>query len=393
MSLFVTTTPDAPAVPLTQQMQTFINGLMTLDPTQAAIRGGLSILVFIGAALLIWGIRLVLKTLSDRLVGNGAKEGPHRHISIGRWSMRIARITILIAALLIVLRVWGFDLETLSKGPVGAVLGVAGRIALIIVLALGAIEITQLALNQIFTRIASRAKNARRASQLRTLAPVLTAVCTTTFVVVATMMTLSEVGVEIGPLLAGAGIVGLAVGFGAQTIVKDFLTGIFLIVEDTVSIGDTVKIGDFSGTVEEMSLRTIKLRDYDGTLHVFPYSEAQVIHNRTKGFSYAVFEIMISNSAQIAVAMDLMKQVGDELKSDPPNAAAILADIEIAGVDKLSDAGILLKGRIRTAPGAQWRIGRDYLRRIKLAFDQARVEMPTPLLKMVTMTTPDGASN
>lgn len=392
MSLFVTTTPDAPAVPLAQQLQTFINGLMTLDPTQAAIRGGLSVLVFVGAALLIWGIRLVLKTLSDRLIGNG-REGQHRHMSIGRWSLRIARIAILLAALLIVLRVWGFDLETLSKGPVGVVLGVAGRIALIIVLALGAIEITQLGLNQVFTRIASRAKNARRASQLRTLAPVLTAVCTTTFVVVATMMTLSEVGVEIGPLLAGAGIVGLAVGFGAQTIVKDFLTGIFLIIEDTVSIGDVVKIGDFSGSVEEMSLRTIKLRDYDGTLHVFPYSEAQVIHNRTKGFSYAVFEIMISNSAQIAVAMDLMKQVGDEIKSDPPNAAAILADIEIAGVDKLSDTGILLKGRIRTAPGAQWRIGRDYLRRIKIAFDQARVEMPTPLLKMVTMTTPDGASN
>lgn len=392
MSLFVTTTPSAPSVPLTQQLQTFISGLTTLDPTQAAIRGGLSLLVFIGAALLIWGIRLVLKTLSERLAGNG-KDGPHRHVAIGRWSMRIARIAILIAALLIVLRVWGFDLETLSKGPVGAVLGVAGRIALIIVLALGAIEITQLGLNQIFTRIASRAKNARRASQLRTLAPVLTAVCTTTFVVVATMMTLSEVGVEIGPLLAGAGIVGLAVGFGAQTIVKDFLTGIFLIIEDTVSIGDTVKIGDFSGTVEEMSLRTIKLRDYDGTLHVFPYSEAQVIHNRTKGFSYAVFEIMISNSAQIAVAMDLMKQVGDEIKSDPPNAGVILHEIEIAGVDKLSDAGILLKGRIHTAPGAQWRIGRDYLRRIKLAFDKARVEMPTPLLKMVTMTTPDGASN
>lgn len=390
--MFVTATPQAPTPPLAEQLQSFVNGLMTLDPTQAAIRGGLSVLVFIGAALLIWGIRLVLKTLTDRLAPADPNAPPRKRLGIGRWSMRIARIAIVIAALLIVLRVWGFDLETLSKGPVGAVLGVAGRIALIIVLALAAIEIASLAISQIFSRIAKRAKNARRASQLRTLAPVLTAVCTTTFVVAATMMTLSEVGIEIGPLLAGAGIVGLAVGFGAQTIVKDFLTGIFLILEDTVSIGDTVRIGDFSGTVEEMSLRTIKLRDYDGTLHVFPYSEAQVIHNRTKGFSYAVFEIMISNSAQIAAALDLMKKVGDELKADPANAGAILHDTEIAGVDKLSDAGILLKGRIRTAPGAQWRIGREYLRRIKLAFDEARVEMPTPLLKMVTMTTPDGAS-
>src|SRR5262245_48122394 len=125
MSLFVTTTPQAPpAPPLAEQLQSFVNGLMTLDPTQAAIRGGLSVLVFIGAALLIWGIRLVLKTLADRLAPADPNAPKRKSMGIGRWSMRIARIAIVIAALLIVLRVWGFDLETLSKGPVGAVLGV-----------------------------------------------------------------------------------------------------------------------------------------------------------------------------------------------------------------------------------------------------------------------------
>ncbi|WP_395646565.1 mechanosensitive ion channel family protein [Terricaulis sp.] len=390
--MFVTTPPQTPAPRFSELVQSFLNGLLALDPTQAAIRGGLSILVFIGAALLIWGIRLVLKTLSERLIPADPNAPPRKRTGIGRWSMRIARIAIVLAALLIVLRVWGFDLATLSKGPVGAVLAAAGHIALIIVLALVAIEIASLAINQVFTRIAKRSKNARRASQLRTLAPVLTGVTTTTFVVIATMMTLSEVGVEIGPLLAGAGIVGLAVGFGAQTIVKDFLTGIFLILEDTVSIGDAVKIGEFGGVVEDMSLRTIKLRDYDGTLHVFPYSEAQVIHNSTKGFSYYVFELTISKSDDIERATVLMREVGDVVCKDPRFAGVALAPLEIAGVDKISDAGIVLKGRIRTAPGQQWALGREFLRRIKIAFDEGGVETPTAMLKMVAMQSPPGAS-
>jgi small conductance mechanosensitive channel len=338
--------------------------------------------VFVGAALLLWGIRLMLKTLVERLTPGG--DVPHRHRDIGRWSMRIARFAILIAAVLVVFRVWGFDLELLTKGPVGAVLAVAGRIILIIVLALAGIEISQLAIRQVFGRIAERAKNIRRASQLRTLSPVLSGVATTTFIIVGAMMALSEVGVEIGPLLAGAGIVGLAIGFGAQTIVKDFLTGIFLILEDAVSVGDVIRIGDSGGTVEEMSLRTIKLRDFDGTLHVFPYSEAQVIHNKTKSFSFAVFEMNLAHSADITRALDLMKQAGDQIRSEEAFAPFILQPIEVVGVDKLSDAGVMLKARIKTAPGKQWMITREYNRRIKEEFDTGGVEFNATQLKLVT---------
>lgn len=370
--------PSEPTVSFADQLQTFIAGLMSLDPEQAAIRGGLTVLVVLGGALMMWGLRLLLKTVADRFAPTEPGDTPRKRDTIGLWTLRIARVAVFIAALLVVLRVWGFDLEQLTKGPVGAVLGTAGRIALIIVLSLAAIEVSQLAIRQVFSRVATRAKNIRRASQLRTLAPVLTGVTTTTFVLVGTMMALSEVGVEIGPLLAGAGIVGLAVGFGAQTIVKDFLTGIFLIVEDAVSVGDTVRIGDFSGKVEEMSIRTIKLRDFDGTLHIFPYSEAQVIHNSTKSFSYAVFELAISYASDVNEALDLMKKTGDQMRSEEAFAGLISAPIEIAGVDRFTDTRVMLKARIKTAPGKQWTVTREFLRRIKRAFDDADIELAPP---------------
>ena len=202
------------------------------------------------------------------------------------------------------------------------------------------------------------------------------------------MMALSEVGVEIGPLLAGAGIVGLAVGFGAQTIVKDFLTGLFLIMEDSVSIGDVVKIGEFGGAVELMSLRTIKLRDFNGTLHIFPYSEAQVIHNQTKDFSFAVFELPLDHNADIAKALELMKQIGDEIRAEPALNGLIVSPIEIAGVDRVSEAGVLLKARIRTAPGKQWTVQREYLRRIRLAFEREGIDFTQTTTRMIMPEAP-----
>lgn len=373
---FAAAADPTPPPSLAEQLQSFVAGVMTLDPEQAAIRGGLSVLVFVGAALMMWGLRLVLKAAAERFAP-AADGAPRRRLPIGRWTLRIARIAIFLTALLVMLRVWGFDFAQLSQGPVGAVLGTAGRIALIIVLSLAAIEISQLAIRQVFSRVANRARNPRRASQVRTLAPVLTGVSTTALVIAATMMSLAEVGVEIGPLLAGAGIVGLAIGFGAQTIVKDFLTGVFLIIEDAVSVGDVVMIQEFGGVVEEMSIRTIKLRDFDGTLHIFPYSEAQVIHNRTKGFSFAVFNLQVAHGADVALALEIMRRTGDDLRGEESFAPFLASPIEVVGVDQLIDTGVMLKARIKTAPGKQWMIQREYLRRIKLAFDAADIDMAT----------------
>lgn len=389
-----TTEPAAPSAPasttvdtLIAHAQDFLSGLFALDPEQALIRAGLTVLTILGGALLVWGLRTLLKALTERVAPEHAADPNKKRVPIGRWTIRIARFAIGVAVVLAVLRIWGFDYADLREGPLGAFLGVATRVALILFISFAAIEVLNLAITNIFARIAKRARNARRAAQVRTLAPLLSGIVTTLFVLIAAMMTLSEFGVEIGPLIAGAGIVGLAVGFGAQTLVKDFLTGIFLIVEDTVSIGDIIGIGEFGGVVEDMSLRTIKLRDFDGTLHVFPYSEAQVIHNRTKSFSFAVFDLSVDYSADIPRAIEVMKKTGAELRADPDFAPLIIDDIEVVGVDQLADSAVMLKARIKTHPAKQWSVKREYLQRVKAAFDEAGVVIPFPTLKLIP---PDG---
>ena len=383
----MTTTPppapaDQPLNTLVQQVQDFIAGVLTLDPQQALLRGGLSFLVLIGAVIIIWGLHVILKSITEHIAPKDETDQKRRD-NIGRWIMRVVCLVIFVGALILILRLWGFNFSDLRDSPIYAIFSVLWRIAVILVLALAAIELGQLGIRRVFERVAARARNPRRAAQIRTLGPVLSGLATTIVVIIAAMMALSEVGVEIGPLLAGAGIVGLAVGFGAQTIVKDFLTGLFLIMEDSVSIGDIVKIGNFSGTVEDMSLRTIKLRAYDGTLHIFPYSEAQVISNSTKMFSYAVFEFPLDHNNDISKALEIMQRVGNELREDPTFAGVILAPIDIAGVDKVSEAGVLLKARMRTTPGKQWSVQRDYLRRIRLAFERAGIEFNQSTTRLI----------
>jgi small-conductance mechanosensitive channel len=387
----MTTTPTPPQdqtfSTLAQHIEDFVSGLLSLDPEQALLRAGLSFLVLLGAAIIIWGLHIVLKSITERIApkDDGA---PRPRLNIGRWTMRVARLAIFIAAIIIIMRLWGFDFASLRDSPIYAVFSVLGRIAIILVLALAAIELGQLGIRRTFDRVASHARNPRRAAQIRTLGPLLSGLATTIVVIIGAMMTLSEVGVEIGPLLAGAGIVGLAVGFGAQTIVKDFLTGLFLIMEDSVSVGDVVKIAEFSGSVESMSLRTIKLRDFNGTLHIFPYSEAQVIHNMTKDFSFAVFEFPLDHSSDITKALELMKATGDEIKADPNFSSNIVSPIEIAGVDRVSEAGVMLKARIRTAPGKQWGIQREYLRRIRLVFEREGIEFTQTTTRLIAPEPP-----
>lgn len=368
---------DINASGLITTLETFAREVMSLDPEQAAIRGGLTVLVIVAAMLLIWGLRVMLKTLVARVAPEAADAAPRKKIPIGRWTMRIARIAVIIAALFAVLRIWGIDTADISNSPLGIFLSHAGRVAFILLIAFGAIELTQIAIASSFGRVAKNARNARRAAQVRTLAPLLSGVATSVLIVLASMMALSEFGVEIGPLIAGAGIVGLAVGFGAQTLVKDFLTGVFLIVEDAVSVGDAVTIAGVSGVVEAMSLRTIKLRDGEGTLHIFPYSEAQVIQNHTRDFGFAMFTVALDYSADIDQAIALMRAVGAELRADPDFSMRITADAEIMGVDQLSESAVILKGRLRTQAGARGPVKNEYLRRIKRAFDEAG--LPTPL--------------
>lgn len=194
----------------------------------------------------------------------------------------------------------------------------------------------------------------------------------------AVIMILKEMNFDIRPLLAGAGVVGVAVGFGAQSIVKDMLGGLFLLMENQIRVNDVAIINGKGGLVEEINLRTTVLRDEDGSVHIFPNGAIQGISNLTREYSYYVFSLSVSYREDPDRAMQVLKEIAEQLKSEETYQSAILAPLEVMGVDKLGDAGMVLKARFKTLPGKQWLVGREMNRRIKKQFQDADVEMPFP---------------
>lgn len=353
--------------------------LNSLGAPALAVSTGLSILLVLAAVIASIALSKLSRILVRRILGATATEKMTRETQ-PRAMLGLIQFAVWATAIIVLLHVWGFNIVGWGGG---ALLAGAARLLVILILAVAVWEIGAVVLGALFRRAASKADNSRRAAQLRSLEPMTRSAVRSIVAVFAGMVIISQLGVEIGPLLAGAGVVGIAVGFGAQTLVKDYLTGFSLILEDIVSVGDIVRIGDDGGLVEMMALRTIRLRDFDGTLHVIPYSEAQVVHNLTKVFSYYVFDLPISYDSDIDKALALMRTVGAEMWRDPEFRDAILEPIEVVGVDKLADSGVILKARIKTQPIQQWNIGREYNRRIKLAFDKADIEIPVPHLKLI----------
>jgi len=351
-----------------------VNQIASLSPAEAAIDVGLTIGDVLAAAALIWILDRLLRRGVERLAQRGLVEGASADggpkAAAASWGL--LKVAIIAVAALMILQIWGV-------APLGWLSGSGGttalRVAVLVVVGAGGVEICGRVIERIFHGLATRSRDVRRAAQFHTLRPIVKGLTNGCLVLFLGLTLLSELGVKIAPLLAGAGVVGVALGFGAQTLVKDFLTGLFLIIEDIVSVGDNVMIGNYSGWVESMTLRTIRLRDFDGALHVFPYSEAQVIHNRTKSFSYAVFEPKISYVSDLEQATAVMRQVGGALKADKKFAQMILEPLEVVGVDQFTDVGVVVKARIKTTPGNQWRVQREFNRRLKPAFDAQRVEI------------------
>lgn len=196
--------------------------------------------------------------------------------------------------------------------------------------------------------------------------------------VVAGMLLLMQVGVNVAPLIAGAGIVGLAVGFGAQDLVRDVITGFFLLLENHVRKGDVAIINGTGGLVEDIGLRTIVLRDNSGTVHVFQNGKVQTLSNMTKGWSAMVFDVGVAYKEDTDAVVAVMREVSEELRADPEFADKILEPMDIFGVDSFGDNAVVIKGRLKTRPIEQWSVGREYRRRLKKAFDAKNIEIPFP---------------
>ncbi|MDP2381456.1 MAG: mechanosensitive ion channel family protein [Nitrospirota bacterium] len=195
---------------------------------------------------------------------------------------------------------------------------------------------------------------------------------------VGVMMILSEVGIDLKPLLAAAGLGGLAIGFGAQSLVKDLISGFFILLENSILVGDVVEVAGVAGVVEKIELRTIRLRDLSGNVHVVPNGVIDKVKNMTRDFSYYLFEIGVAYRENVDEVMTVLQDIAEELRRDPLFADDILAPLDMLGVDKFADSAVIIKSRIKTVPLKQWRVGREMNRRIKQTFDAKGIEIPFP---------------
>ena len=192
------------------------------------------------------------------------------------------------------------------------------------------------------------------------------------------MILLKEFGLDIGPLIASAGVIGLAIGFGAQELVRDIISGFFILLENQIRTGDVAIINGTGGSVEKIELRTISLRDFSGVVHIFQNGKIDTLANMTKEWSAIVFDIGVAYKEDVDKVMDVIKEVGKDIKEDATFGPKIINDIEVFGVDSFGDSAVVIKARIKTKPIEQWNVGREYRRRLKYAFDAKKIEIPFP---------------
>ena len=255
---------------------------------------------------------------------------------------------------------------------------------IIVVLFLIAIKITAVLINKLSATLIDRATKSptvdtnEATKRINTLTMISYKSVIIMLWVMFLMLILQKVGVNIGPILASVGIIGLAVGFGAQELVRDIISGFFMILENQIRTGDVAIINGTGGLVESIELRTVTLRDQSGTVHIFQNGKISSMSNMTKDWSAMVFDIGVAYKEDTQKVMEVIKQVGDELKDDPAFSDDIIEPIEVMGLNEFGDSAIVIRARIKTKPIKQWGVGREYRKRLKSRFDELNIEIPFP---------------
>jgi small conductance mechanosensitive channel len=257
------------------------------------------------------------------------------------------------------------------------------RIALLIAAAYIATKVLRAALNRlesflIYATERTETIPGAAGKRIRTLTGVLWTIGCGVLWFVVVLVAFSQLGLNIGPILAGAGVAGLAVGFGAQYLVKDLVSGFFLILENQVRVGDVAVINGTGGLVEAITFRTVVLRDMAAVVHVFPNGSINTLSNMTKDWSAYVIDLGVAYKEDTDRVVEVMRRVAEEMRAEPQFAAAMLEPIEIFGVDDFADSAVKIKARLKTLPLQQWTVGREYRRRLKKALDLEKIEIPFP---------------
>lgn len=236
---------------------------------------------------------------------------------------------------------------------------------------------------RIFRVYMSRRYAGDEVARIETLARVFRNTAGIVIFLVAGMLVLGELGISIAPILATAGVAGVAIGFGAQSLVRDFFTGFFLLLDDQLRQGDVVQIAGIGGVVEEVTLRFVRLRDIEGHVHYIPNGEIKVVTNRTREYATTLIEIGIGYGSDVDDALGVMRATAATMRADPAWGQFMPAEIEIIGVERWADSSVTLRARIRVVPPVQqWNVRREYLKRLKRAFEERGIEIPFPQLTL-----------
>ena len=300
----------------------------------------------------------------------------NRYLPVAR---RSAQTVILLLGLCLVLEAWSADIFTWLASETGtAVIATLASIVAIALIATIVLEVATTLIDRYLTQVDEKGELVERSQRARTLLPLARNALRVVVGVIAMLMILSEIGLDIAPVLAGVGVAGLAIGFGAQTLVKDIITGLFILLEDSVAVGDVVTAGGHTGTVEAMTIRTIRLRDLQGHVHTVPFSGVDTISNMTKEFSYYLIDMGVAYREDYDEVVEVMREVGAELQQDPEFGPNMLEPLEIMGLNSFGDSAVIVRARLKTRPLTQWSTGREYNRRLKAAFDERGIEIPFP---------------
>lgn len=344
------------------------------------LRGSALSLVIVAAAAVLTNALSGMVTRAFAINDDLRGRFPQLELRVNRYTaimMSVVRGATGLAALLGLAQAWGADIVAWLRSEFGRHLLSSGLSILAVLI--GAVILWELVNASIERYLAGTDPDGNavsRSARARTLLPLARNALLVVLVVLVTLIVLSELGIDIAPLLAGAGVIGVAIGFGSQKLVQDVITGAFILFEDTIAVGDSVKIGDFSGTVEGMTIRTMRLRDVSGNVHTVPFSVVNAVTNLSRDFGYHLFDIGISYHEDVDRVIGTIREIGDDLRLDGDFAGTIIDAIEIFGIERFSAQAVVVRGRLKTLPNKQWAVGREFNRRLKRRFDELGIALP-----------------
>jgi len=338
---------------------------------------------------LLCTVLLVLCMVINGLVRRHALKPQRGHKRHALYSERLKSFVYTLAHLVVWLvfielglRVWGLSLIRFTEGDGHEIsvklFGLGGTLLFAWLIWI----LSDTAIHHALIRSRKGLANARA----QTMMPLIRNVLFVTIFIIAAIVALANMGMNVTPLLAGAGVIGLAIGFGAQSLVADLITGLFIIIEDSLAIDDYVDVGGHLGTVEGLTIRTVRLRDIDGIVHTIPFSEIKSIKNYSREFGYAIFRVAIPYNMEIDDAIKLMRDVGQKMRNDPLQRRNIWSPLEIQGVESFESGSAILRARFKTAPIKQWEVSRAFNLSLKRHLDEAGLDLATPRLSVQVVT-------